>query len=710
MKDSYADTMRAAFREEAGELLTELEASLLELEEDSADQELIDRVFRAMHTIKGSGAMFGFEEIADFTHEVETVFDRVRNGEMPVTKELIDLTLAARDQIREMLETGEEGGLEVSEKNIEIISKLRRLIKDSGGGAGPGPSGGAVKEGEGPQPGPAERVSYRIRFRPASDIFLHGTNPVLLLDELRELGECEVTAHTGDLPNLEEINAEHCYTFWDIILTTDRGENAIRDVFIFVEDDSELKIEAIAEEEGVDRDIEYKKLGEILIERGDIDREKLKKVLAAKQPIGEILVEAGLVGTEEVESALIEQQLIKQAKEKRRKVEMAASIRVRSDKLDGLVDLVGELVTVQAHLSQTAGGQADPELLSISEEVERLISELRDTAMSLRMVPIGSTFSKFQRLVRDLSGEMGKEIELTTEGAETELDKTVIERLGDPLVHLIRNCIDHGIEPPEQREGLGKLRSGRIHLRSGHSGAYVVIQIADDGAGLDREKILESALNMGLVAQDSELSEKEIFNLTFTPGFSTVKEVTGVSGRGVGMDVVKRTVDALGGSVEIESERGKGTTITLKIPLTLAIIEGLLVKLGGDFYVLPLSVVEECVELSREDAAGSHGRHLANVRGSLLPYVNLREMFRYDGEAPDIEHIVVASIHGHRVGFLVDHVIGKLQTVIKNLGRVYRDLEGISGATILGDGAVALILDVLKLAQKAESEEKALYG
>jgi two-component system chemotaxis sensor kinase CheA len=322
------------------------------------------------------------------------------------------------------------------------------------------------------------------------------------------------------------------------------------------------------------------------------------------------------------------------------------------------------------------------------------------------MLPIGTTFSKFKRLVRDLSGELKKHIVLLTEGAETELDKTVIERLNDPLVHLIRNCIDHGIELPDAREAAGKPRQGTIHLSAAHSGANVLIRITDDGAGLDADAIRAKAAEKGLIAADAELSEKETFALIFAPGFSTARQITSVSGRGVGMDVVKRSIDALRGTVEVSSQKGVGTTITLKLPLTLAIIDGLLVKVGDGHYVLPLSIVEECVELTREDVVSAHGRHMTYVRGEIVPYIRLRERFLVGGHAPDMEQIVITESSGGKVGFVVDKVVGEHQTVIKTMGRMYNKVDVISGATILGDGTVALIMDVSKLVESVEMQEE----
>ena len=343
------------------------------------------------------------------------------------------------------------------------------------------------------------------------------------------------------------MNPESCYAYWDVILTTEQGMDAIRDVFIFVEDDCELEIDIIDNNGNPGDEGQEKKLGEILVERGELDPEGIQATLAAQKRFGEILVDKGLVSPDIVQSALVEQQHVKELRQERQNQEAAASIRVPAEKLDILVNLVGELVTIQARLTQTATGRQDSELEAIAEEVERLTGELRDNALNIRMLPIGSTFSKFKRLVRDLSNELGKEIEMTTEGAETELDKTVIEKLNDPLVHLIRNCIDHGIESPGLRETVGKPRQGTVHLAAIHAGDSVLITISDDGAGLDQELIRVKAVENGLISAAAELSEKELFAQIFAPGFSTAKKVTSVSGRGVGMDVVKRAIDALRG-------------------------------------------------------------------------------------------------------------------------------------------------------------------
>lgn len=707
MKDDF-EKLVEVFKEETSELLSELEASLLELEKDPQNEDAISAIFRAIHSIKGSGGMFGFDNISSFTHEIETVYDLVRSGKIIPDKPLIDITLASCDMIREM--TGApEAALDYRAQGI--LSSFRKYLSEEKAVSHKPVSPAAEQKKPGPiEQMPLKQVTYRIRFEPSANIFATGTNPILLLNELRSLGECSITSNTDAIPYLEDMDPELCYTSWDIILTSGCGLDAIKDIFIFLEDDSVLDIEIIDDSENPADDADYKKLGEILLEKRDITQKDLDSVLGESKPLGEVLIDKGLVQPERIQAALAEQEHMRQIREHRLSAEGISNIRVSSEKLDQLVNLVGELVTVQARLSQTAVKKDDLDLMAIAEEVERLTAELRDNTMNIRMLPIGTTFSKFKRLVRDLSRELYKEVEMTTEGADTELDKTVIERLSDPLVHLIRNCIDHGIELPEVRAAAGKQRKGTVDLSAMHSGSSVLIQVRDDGVGLDREAIFAKAVEKGLISPDSVLSDREVYELIFSAGFSTASNVTNVSGRGVGLDVVKRAVDSLRGSISIESTRGLGTTITLSLPLTLAIIEGLLVKIGEDCFVLPLLSVEECVELILKEVSEARGRHIINVRGRLVPYIRLREQFAIPGTAPSIEQIVIVKHEGHQVGFVVDHVVGELQTVIKTLGRVYRSVEGISGATILGDGTVALIMDIPKIVKYVLADEEVRTG
>ena len=690
------DPQTDAFKEEAFELLTELESSLLALEKTPQDADLIAGIFRSMHTIKGSGAMFGFDEVASFTHHIETVYDLLRNNKIVADKALIDLTLAACDQIRQMIEGKEEISREKIEDHAQAFKKFIPAMEEDA----PRQDKASKAESDSPKGRP---TAYRIRFAPDVNIFNRGTKPSLLLSELRELGPCKIMAQTDHIPGLDEIDPEGCYTYWDIILTTSRGINAIRDVFIFVEDESLLKIEVM--DDGPDDEIpDYKKLGEILVERGYADRDAIDTVLKSHKKIGEMLVESGIVAPDKIQAALAEQQRIREVKDKRQSADTTATIRVPAERLDNLVNLVGEMVTVQSRLSQLSSSMNHTDLVLVAEEVERLVTELRDNTMSIRMLPIGNTFSKFKRLVHDLSAELGKEISLVTEGGETELDKTVIEKLNDPLVHLIRNSMDHGIELPAVREGQGKPQAGTIRLKAEHSGANVLIHIEDDGAGINPDRVRAKAIENNLISPDANLTEKEIFALIFSPGFSLAKTITSVSGRGVGMDVVKKSIDALNGTIDISSRPQEGTKITLKLPLTLAIIDGLLVKIASSFFIIPLSAIEECVELTDTDIVRANGKNMVHIRGEMVPYIPLRERFGIGGKRQPIEQIIINRVGDERIGLVVDQVIGEHQTVIKSLGKFYKQTRELSGATILGDGTVALIIDVPQLIQRAVGE------
>jgi two-component system chemotaxis sensor kinase CheA len=658
-----AEQFKHAFREEAREILTELESALLALHENRGDKELIGRIFRGLHTIKGSGSMFGFERMAAFTHDLETAYDHVRNGRLEIGSELIDLTLAALDQIAAMLEEGAEGVAPadpaVCAGILAGVRKLASIEED----AKPAKKSQPVPEPPAAAAGPIE--SWRIRFAPGPDLMRFGAKPSLLVNELGQLGALKVKAILDAVPPLGEIDPERCYVRWEMELATAAGAEAIRDVFIFVEDTCELTIEPAA---------------------------GAAPALEETRPASEAEITA---------RALEDKRNAKPGRRAYDTPDNASSLRVPAAKLDQFVDLVGEIVTVQARLSEIAARCDDPEIAAVSEEVERLTSSLRENSMSIRMMPIRATFEKFRRLVHDLARDLHKDVELTIEGADTELDKTVIDQLSDPLMHLIRNSMDHGIEPPALRAARGKRPTAAIHLAAKHSGASVLIAVSDDGGGIDAEAVRNRAIERGLVAAGAELTEAEIFALLFQPGFSTAKQVTDVSGRGVGMDVVRQRVDSLRGSINVASKAAEGTTVTLRLPLTLAIIDGLLVSIGDAFFVLPLANVLECVELTGADIERANGKHIADVRGEIVPYIRLREHFVIRNARPEIEQIMVVQTEAGRYGFVVDKVLGNRQTVIKNLGRFYRHVKVVSGATILGDGTVALILDPERVAQDA---------
>ncbi|MBF0612330.1 MAG: chemotaxis protein CheA, partial [Magnetococcales bacterium] len=498
--------------------------------------------------------------------------------------------------------------------------------------------------------------------------------------------------------DLAAMDPAACYLGWTVALISQKAQSVIQDEFMFIEDDlAELTIQPSTE------DLRHGdwRLGNILTERGDISPSQLNHVLQQQsssqeiKPLGTLLQETGSLPKEVLKSALDTQSLVRNKQMADCRREENTSIRVSSDKLDQLVNQVGELVIAQARLKQLVSHLRNEHgLQTVAEEITLLAEGLRDSTMSIRLLPIETLFQKFTRLVRDLSKELGKQVRFVTEGGETELDKTVIEHLNDPLVHLLRNSVDHGLETPEVRTGNGKPADGMVRLSASHAGANVIIRIEDDGKGIDTAVLLAKARERGLVRADAELSDKEIFNLIFLPGFSTKTEVTAVSGRGVGMDVVKRNIEAMRGTIQVESHVGQGSVITIKLPLTLAIIDGFLVQVADERYVIPLSAVRECVRLTHKDVEASKGRHIIKIRNEIVPYIRLRELFNLPGQPPVKEQVVITEIDSHRVGLVVDVVLGQNQVVIKSLGILFNSVRYFSGTTILGDGEVAPILDV----------------
>lgn len=722
------------FFEEANELLESLEGYLLSLEQNPDNPEIISAVFRVMHTIKGSSGMFGFDAISSFTHEVESTFDAVRNGSAPVTPQLISLTLKARDHIMDMLKgnvdkeesaaliqefkdfmsayptSNKDQGSEKKETETNTTTSEQKELPDS-------------KQDEAPvlqtnveptqQIACAEQTTWRISFTPSPDILQNGTRPSLMIKELTDMGTATVLFFTRQIPPLSEIEPTTCYVSWDIILTTCKSREEIQDVFIFLDKSSVIKIDKI------DIDIEENnRIGQILIDRKHISQSALEEILSQRKPIGQLLVEKNLISNESLQSALAEQTHIKNVAKTKNTESLQTSqlnsssqnvtqqsIRVNSEKLDQLIDLVGELVTFNARLGEFSTRENNPALMTLSEQSERLILALRDNAMDMRMLPIGTIFTRFRRLVHDLASDMHKDIELITEGSETELDKTVIEKLNDPLIHMIRNSVDHGIESKEERLAKGKPAQGIVKLIAQHVGAFVLIIISDDGAGLNKEKIYKKAIDKNLIAPGTEISDSDIYSMIFLPGFSTSEKVTAVSGRGVGMDVVKKDITALGGTISIETQQGKGTDFILKIPLTLAIIEGMLVQIGNSIFVIPLTNIQECMEFSPADGDEDKICSHIDARGEFLPYINLRRWFEIDDPLPPSQQVVIVNDQDSKLGVVVDRVIGNHQTVIKPLGALYRNVEGLSGATILGDGSVALILDIFKLSNVVKNTE-----
>ncbi|WP_033926632.1 chemotaxis protein CheA [Sphingomonas sp. 35-24ZXX] len=674
----------AAFRVEAGELLAGIEQALLDLTHDLTSRDLVDTVFRGLHTLKGSGAMFGFDALASFTHHCETAFDRVRKGQVPATQELVAVILSAMDHMQALVD-GDGSGLAAT--GDEILARLHAAL---GHESQPASALPPADEDASAVPATDQASGWRVTFYLPPDAMTNGTNPLALLDEMRGLGEAEVTALTDRIPSLAELDASQCHIGWQVDLRGDVTREDIEDVFIFVMDDMELDIAPLADAED----------GPVISPVEVVAEHALVAAAPVDEPSEPSAPQAGANAPAD-------------AARSRTTGTPAESVRVPAERLDVLMDRVGELVIVQSRLAQLAnGGVRGPvgelALRSVSEDIERLASELRDTMMVLRMVPVASLFGRFRRLVHDLARETGKAIELSTHGETTEVDKTVIERLADPMVHLIRNACDHGLETTEDRIASGKPAAGQVTLSAHQAAGEVLITIRDDGRGIDRDRVRAKAEAQGLIEPGQQLTDSELLQMIFQPGFSTAAQVTNLSGRGVGMDVVKRTIESLRGTIDITSRPGEGSTVTLRIPLTLAIIDGLLVRVGEGRYVIPLGAVEECIELSLEDDLRSRGRSFVTLRDRLVPFIRMRDMFE-TGTRPDPhQKIVVIATGGERVGLVVDQIIGSHQTVIKAMSALHRDVPAFAGATILGDGSVALILDTVQLVTVGQTQEERL--
>lgn len=655
------------FRQEAAELLESLETVLLDLDQRPGDGELVDAAFRALHTIKGSGAMFGFDRVAAFTHDFETAFDLIRKGKIAADHDIVTVSLSAKDYIRTLIEDPDSTDAIIGEA---IVAELHRLVSDLGAG----PSESEAEPGLAPA---AQALGWSIEIAFMPDILRNGTNPLGLLDELRDLGPCEIVAHLDKVPDLAVLDPEHCFIGWSVTLAAPCPRQAIEDVFMFVSDDMTLAITPL---------------------QADAPLAAIAPEAAAEVPAPKAVepTTAPVAGAPERMTS-------EKTEPSRRGDDKGATVRVQAERLDELMDRVGELVIAQARLSQLAHVSNDLAIKSIAEEVERLASGLRDTTMGVRMVPMGTLFGRFRRLVHDLSRDLAKPVEFVTVGEDTEMDKTMIERLADPLVHLIRNAIDHGIESPERRAAAGKSANGRIELSARYVGAQVLVSVQDDGGGLDTARIRAKAEENGLIQPGTSLSDHDIHQFLFHPGFSTAKTISALSGRGVGMDVVKRTIEAMRGQIDLTTVPGHGSSVTLRLPLTLAIIDGLLIRVGEGRYIIPLSAVEECLELTPADENRSRGRSFLSVRGDLVPFLRLRDQFEAHGEADPHQKVIIISTGEMRVGLVADQIIGSHQTVIKSLSKLHADVTMFSGATILGDGSAALILDVAQLVGLGQS-------
>lgn len=664
------DDALPGFFVEAAELLAEMEAGLLECSEAAPGPETINLIFRSAHTIKGSAGLFGLEPVVRFVHSVETALDAVRLSKLTMSDELLALLLRSKDHIAALIarvESGDRTAADLAAGGEEIAAALRRL---SGGTAAPGSKGASEAKG----------WHLAVRFGP--DMLKAGMDPLAFIRYLATFASIEqVTVDENEVPEPHAFDPETCYLGFEVDLRTAADRARIEAAFELVRDDCVLRVSpaAGAVSNPMAQPASHATEQQASRETAQLARPPERQSSAPQEPRTEA-PQAADSGPRKSRSAA------------------GHSIRVDAEKLDHLITRIGELIIAAAGAQVVARRAREGDLIEHTSTLAGLVEQVRESALQLRMVKIGGVFDRFKRVVYDISRELGKEIDLVIRGEDTELDKTLVEQIADPLTHLVRNAMDHGIEAAEARAARGKPPAGTVTLNAFHDSGSIVIEVSDDGGGLKREKILAKAAERGLLESGRELTEEEVFDLIFEPGFSTAEQVTNLSGRGVGMDVVKRNITALRGDVSLRSAEGAGTTVSIRLPLTLAIINGFQVGVGSSSFVLPLDVIDEVVEL---DAVSGHD--LMNLRGEVLPFVRLREVFGIPEAAARRESVVVVRHGMQRAGLVVDALLGELQTVIKPLGKMFRAVDCVTGSSILGNGEVALILDVPALVTRAAS-------
>ncbi|MCC6207485.1 MAG: chemotaxis protein CheA [Gammaproteobacteria bacterium] len=684
------------FFQESAEALDTMEQTLLQNNDGAVEKEQIDTIFRVAHSIKGGSATFGFTGIASFTHTIETLLDLVRTGRTTVTQVEMDLLLRSVDIMRDMLSAeqhkrplDEQAVGELQESVKEVIARVSGNVPRATSAPAPAaPSASAaepVASAAPQQAAPVQAERWQIAFRPGSNLLARGNDPLRIFRELSRLGEITVRVDAGSLPPLSQLDPHRCYLNWNIELAGPKEKEPIDEVFDWIGDDADIKITAPAGFSAA--------------------------TVTALAPAVEAVAPAVAASTSKAPEA----RQAAPADAHKAAASESTSIRVSIEKIDELINTVGELVITQSILSQLMinmdGPQAE-ELRNGLGHLERQMRALQESVMRVRMLPISFVFNRFPRMVRDLSQKLGKRIELKMTGEQTELDKTVLEKIGDPLVHLVRNSLDHGIETIEKRKAAGKPEAGTIHLNAYHKGGNIIVEVIDDGAGLNRDRIMAKARERGLIGADEELSDDRIYNLIFQAGFSTAEKVTDVSGRGVGMDVVRRNIMELGGNVQIFSNADHGSTVRIRLPLTLAILDGQLVRVGSEVYVIPLVSIVETIQVRREQINSVAGgrAELLRLREECIPIIRLYQLFDVEADTTDLHDglLTIVESDGQRMGLFVDELQAQQQVVIKSLETNFRQLTGISGATMLGDGRVALILDVPGLISLFESREKLL--
>ncbi|MEQ6341969.1 MAG: chemotaxis protein CheA [Gammaproteobacteria bacterium] len=658
------------FFEESFEGLGVMESGLLNLDVGMADVDVVNAIFRAAHSIKGGAATFGFSSVAGFTHVMETLLDEMRDQRRNVTEDAVNLLLLSVDCLRDLLVSARDGSAVDAPRVVDIQQKLENLLSDKKEGGSCDYKDIKVEKTRG--------KGWDIEFIPYVNMLITGNDPVRMFGELSSLGEISVKVDSSKMPGFSDMNPEECYLSWRISINSDVSSEKISEVFDWVDGECDLKIEKILHE------YEKESIARNDNNIGHVNDEKTKDDNPHDLPLIE---EKRLSPERRVSSGSVEN----------------SSIRVSIDKVDDLINMVGELVIIQSMLAQLGKDFDNSQIAMLRDglsQLERNTRELQESVMRIRMLPISFAFNRFPRMVHDLSQKLGKEIELKMSGESTEMDKTVMEKIGDPLVHLVRNSIDHGIEMPNDRKAAGKPSAGLLHLNAYHKGGNIMIEISDDGSGLNREKITKKAKDRGLIKEDELLSEEQINDLIFLPGFSTAEIVSDVSGRGVGMDVVKRNIHDLGGKIEVVSKEGKGTSFVIRLPLTLAILDGQLVSAGDQIYIVPLVSIIESLQISEKNMSLIAGKaEVYKIRDEYIPIIRLYDVFNIPSKNTNLNGglLVVVEGDGKKAGILVDDLLDQQQVVIKSLETNFKRVEGVSGATILGDGTVALIMDVSSL-------------
>lgn len=694
------DEIMEAFLQESDELLSQMEERLLSLESDPRNLDSLNAIFRAAHTIKGSAGMFGFEWIVEFTHVLENLLEQMRSGKILANKELIEALLQSKDYLLTIIKQQTfENSIRENEfaygKNLlsQLTPFLTEDTLDHESKIDKNPS---FSRSESPESSDSDSIFielpfFHISIRLNPNNFTNALDPYSFVKYLKTLGEVVyVKSIIQHIPVWESFNPEICYVGFEIQLKSNATIDEVRKVFEFLEYDSSIlilpphpnltavkgHIQTLPEDEIF--------LGNIFREMNSLNQNELILLLESFQGI------ISFRGNSNQSSETKENKSTG-------KVPISSTLRVDSRRVDNLINKVGELVVSEANLSQILQNQDDSALTESLHSVSRLIHEIREISLKLRMVPIGENFNKYHRIVRDLGNDLGKSVILHIQGGDTELDKSVMERLADPMVHIVRNAIDHGLETPEERLANGKSKEGNLHLNAYHDTGSIVIEIWDDGKGINHEKVLRKAWEKGIIPDGNQISKEDIQKLLFHPGFSTADTISNISGRGVGLDVVQKNIESLRGFIQIESEENKGTKFIIRLPLTLAIIDGFLVGSGPDLYVIPLDMVRECVEFKENLKTGENTGNFFNLRGTILPYVRLDEFFHQEVNPGARENIVITEFQGKKFGLVVERLYGEFQTVIKPLAKVFQQIRGIGGSTTLGDGSIALILDIADL-------------